>query len=66
MSVLNDELCRLQGWSLADELFINQKKTEYVLFGTQQKLNQINKEMDNQEFQLGKRVSHFKYLGPVV
>ena len=66
VSILNDELSRLNDWSLGNELFINIKKTEYVLFGTSQKLNQARTEDVNEEVCLGdkvmKRVHNYKYL----
>ena len=40
--VLNAELKFLHDWSTKNELFIHPKKTEYVIFGTAMKRNQIN------------------------
>ena len=40
--VLNTELKFLHEWSTKIELFIHPKKTEYVIFGTAVKRNQIN------------------------
>ena len=40
--VLNIELKFLHDWSTMNELFIHPKKTEYVIFETAMKRNQIN------------------------
>ena len=40
--VLNEELKLLESWSRKNDLYIHRKKTEYVLFGTHQKLYQYD------------------------
>ena len=56
----------MNDWTLGNELLINIKKTEYVLFGTFQKLNQARTEDVNGEVCLGDevlaRVPNYKYL----
>ena len=63
--VLNSELSHLLEWSYNNELIIHPKKTEFVIFGTQQKLNKCNN--DTCDLFLGEqkvnRVNVYKYLG---
>ena len=40
--MLNEELKLLESWSRKNDLYIHRKKTEYVLFGTHQKLKQYD------------------------
>ena len=64
--VLNIELKFLHYWSTKNELFIHPKKTEYVIFGTAMKRNQINSGNLSGVY-LGQQVLNckpfYKYLG---
>ena len=64
--VLNAELKLLHDWSTMNELFIHPKKTEYVIFGTAVKRNQINSDNLSGVY-LGDQVLNcrpfYKYLG---
>jgi hypothetical protein len=65
--VLNFELSQVANWSSLDELFIHLNKTEYVIFGTSQKLNQSVSNNSNYDVLLGDQVlkqkPFYKYLG---
>ena len=64
--VLSVELKFLHDWSTKNELFIHPKKTEYVIFGTAMKRNQINSGNLSGVY-LGEQVLNcrpfYKYLG---
>ena len=64
--VLNVELKFLHDWSTKNELFIHPKKTEYVIFGTTMKRNQINSDNLSGVY-LGEQALNcrpfYKYLG---
>ena len=68
IAVLNAEISRLADWSSLNELYIHPKKTEYVMFGTAQKLNRIDTaDVSSHDVLLGDKVlerkSFYKYLG---
>ena len=57
----------MSDWLTANGLFLNVKKTEYVLFGTRQRL--IKSEFHSPLYMEGKEVNQvkmFKYLGVVL
>ena len=64
--VLNEELKLLESWSKKNDLYIHRKKTEYVLFGTHQKLNQYDFDTMSDIYlgdQILNRKPYYKYLG---
>ena len=64
---LSLDLNNVSSWLTANGLFLNPKKTEYVLFGTRQRL--IRSESHSPLCMEGKEVNQvklFKYLGVVL
>lgn len=64
---LNEDLEHVHQWLLANKLTLNKKKTEYMIVGSRQRLNNIN---NDPNIELGeakiKRVSETKTLGVIV
>ena len=64
--VLNQELNSLYAWLSTNGLFLNKKKSEFIIFGTSARLSSTR----NCDVKIGgssiKRVSSFKYLGVVL
>ena len=64
---LNDELNEVNKWTLSNFLFINKRKTEFVIFGTDARLSKVT---DKVIIKIGdyeiNRVYDFKYLGIVL
>ena len=64
---INSDLNSVHNWLLANKLTLNVEKTEYMIVGSRQRLNQINSDPD---ILIGdhmiKRVSNKKFLGVVL
>ena len=54
--VLNSELSHLANWASINELFIHPRKTEYVIFGTSQKLHKSGSVTGDCDVVLGDQV----------
>ena len=64
--VLNEELIIVNNWTHKNFLFLNKRKTEVVIFGTDARISQVScfrVYIGNYELT---RVSEFKYLGVVL
>ena len=64
-ATLNRELNQIESWLRENNLFINVTKTESMIFGTSQRLANIDSFSININGSPIKRVSEFKYLGVV-
>ena len=66
-TVMNNGLIKLNTWFRSNKLSLNLKKTNYMLFGTRNKTNQINNDfkltLNNNDID---RVKAFKFLGVTV
>ena len=66
MSVLKQDLNKLQDWTISNRLCLHSGKTEFVLFGTRQKISSVD------SFQLYfndeqiKKVQSYEYLGAML
>ena len=63
--VLNEELIIVNNWTHKNFLFLNKRKTEVVIFGTDARISQVCFKVYIGNYELT-RVSEFKYLGVVL
>ena len=65
-SVLTNDLENLQTWTSCYKLCIHPVKTEYVLFGTQQRLSSAERLNLYLGDKIIKQVQHYEYLGVII
>ncbi len=66
---INSDLNSVHNWLLANKLTLSVEKTEYMIVGSRQRLNQINSDPDiyiNRRSYMIKRVSNKKFLSVVL
>ena len=64
---INSDLNSVHNWLLANKLTLSVEKTEYMIVGSRQRLNQINSDPDILiGYHMIKRVSNKKFLGVVL
>jgi len=64
-TLLNEELIIVNNWTHKNFLFLNKRKTEVVIFGTDARISQVCFKVYTGNYELT-RVSEFKYLGVVL